>query len=98
MGRFVTNRCLTVALGVAALVVVALAGSTKAEAGRWRGSGIIGGMSAAEVMGWPYGRVDPYPAAASYVRPLGPPPGCVIWQQRVWDGYRRNWRKLRVCH
>jgi hypothetical protein len=77
-------------------------GPTPADAGSRRAwaAGVIGGMSANEILGLdPYYGYDPgYPAPAYYVRPLGPPPGCVIRQQKVWAGYGWRWRKLRICH
>lgn len=91
---------------VGTLVVVMALGAwaTAADARGGRAAGLIGGMSASEVLGGPYdryggfGAYPDYPATAAYVRPLGPPPGCVIRQQRLWDGYGWRWRKLRICH
>jgi hypothetical protein len=85
-------------IGCVAIALAVFAGATEANAGSGRAWGIIGGMSASEVMGGPYYGAYGYPAAATYVRPLGPPPGCVIRQQRVWEGYGWRWRKLRICH
>jgi hypothetical protein len=85
-------------IGCVAIALAVFAGATEANAGSGRAWGIIGGMSASEVMGGPYYGAYGYPAAAAYVRPLGPPPGCVIRQQRMWDGYGWRWRKLRICH
>lgn len=86
MKRSVAGFVGTIVLGAAVL-----AGLTEANAVDRRG--LIGGMSAAEVMGVPY-----YPAPVHYEPPAGPPPGCAIRRQRVWDGYRWHWRKLRICH
>ena len=63
---------------------LAIAGTTEANAGSGRAAGLIGGMSAAEVLAWPYGPYGgfgiyaDYPATAAYVRPLGPPPGTLM--------------------
>jgi hypothetical protein len=90
---------------VAAAVLFAMAavGPTAADAGNrpaWA-AGVIGGMSANEILGWPspyYGYYPASPAPAHYAAPAGPPPGCVIRQQKVWAGYGWRWRKLRICH
>lgn len=87
----------TAVIGAAVMGVAVLAGSTEANA-VYRG-GLIGGMSASEVVGAPYYGFDPsYPAPVYYASPGGPPPGCVIRRQRVWTGYHWISRKLRVCH
>ena len=88
----------SVIVSVAAIALAVFAGATEATAGSGRATGLIGGMSASEVMGGPYYGAYGYPAAVVYERPLGPPPGCVIRQQRVWEGYSWRWRKLRICH
>ncbi len=82
-----------------AAVAMTLTGA-QAHDGRVRSYGLIGGMSAAEVMGAPYYSAYGYnyAAPAYYAPPDGPPPGCVIRNQRLWDGYAWRWRKLRVCH
>jgi hypothetical protein len=92
MKRSGMSRLLTRCLGLIALTVTLAAAPVDANALDRRD--VIGGMSANAVMGIP----DHYPAPAYYAAPLGPPPGCVIRQQRVWDGYRWRWRKLRICH
>lgn len=102
------KRSVTAFAGAAALAAAVLAGPAAAEASdRALAAGIIGGMSAGAILGNPYypgygygyypGYVG-YPAPVYRVPPLGPPPGCVIKQQKVWDGYRWRWRKLRICH
>ena len=89
-------------VGAIAFGTAVVAASTAANAVDRRA--VIGGMSAAVVMGAPYVSAygyGSYPGAAApvyYGPPLGPPPGCVIRQQRVWDGYRWRWHKLRICH
>jgi hypothetical protein len=92
-------------IGAVAFGAAVVATSTGAEASDRRtvAAGVIGGMSAAAVMGAPYypfyGNYYPsYPAPVYYAPLDGPPPGCVIRRQRVWDGHRWNWRKLRICH
>lgn len=92
MSRPFMNRLVAGFLGAITLVAAVAVVSVDANALDRRH--VIGGMSANEVMGIP----DHYPAPAYYAAPLGPPPGCVIRQQRVWDGYRWRWRKLRICH
>lgn len=83
-------------------LTAALAAPTQVEAGRssWTTAQVIGGMSANEILGGSYPYYGHYAAPAYYGGPalIGPPPGCVIRQQRVWTGYRWSWRKLRVCH
>ena len=109
MNRTSMKRSFAACLGALTLTAAIAAGPTDANAvdGRALASGVIGGMSAGAVMGAPYYPAYPsygqnfypsYPAPVYYVPPLGPPPGCVIRQQRVWDGYRWRWRKLRICH
>jgi hypothetical protein len=95
------NRSVTALFAVVALGAAVLTGLTEASASDYRRSGLIGGMSAAEVMGAPgygYGYYPGYPAPAHYARLDGPPPGCVIRRQRLWDGYGWRWHKLRICH
>lgn len=104
MKRSVTGLLGGIALAAAVSGAAVLAGLTEANASdRTVAAGIIGGMSAAAVVGAPYypsyGNYYPsYPAPVYYVPPDGPPPGCVIRGQRAWDGYRWTWRKLRICH
>jgi len=69
------------------------------------GDGIIGGLSANAIVGGGYYGyapgyvVDPgFAAPASYAGPNYPPPGCVIRQQRVRNGYAWSTRKIRVCY
>lgn len=89
---------------IAGLSVIALAlafATVPAQAQTRRD--IIGGMSAAEIVGAPYygygyGYYPGYPAYYASPAAFGPPPGCVIRNQKVWLGYRWTWRKLRICH
>lgn len=98
----------------AALVAAVFAAPTVAGASDRKAvaAGVIGGMSAGAILSgqgtYPYygygyryypGYVG-YPAPAYYPTPaeFGPPPGCVIRQQRVWTGSRWTVRKLRICH
>jgi hypothetical protein len=87
------NRSISGIVAVIAFGVAAWTGLTEASASDYRRSGLLGGMSAAEVMG-----VPSYPVQAHYGPLDGPPPGCVIRNQRMWDGYRWTWRRLRICH
>jgi hypothetical protein len=90
--------CLS-AIALTAAVVAAPSGANALDR-----RDVIGGMSAAEVMGAPYypaygyGVYSGAAAPVAYGAPLGPPPGCAIRHQRVWDGYRWTSRKLRICH
>jgi hypothetical protein len=110
MKRGVMKRSIFGCLGAAALAaaLVSVPGEANArDYGRAYAAGIIGGMSAGAILGTPYypgygygyypGYVG-YPAPVYHVAPLGPPPGCVIRQQKVWNGDRWHWRKLRICH
>jgi hypothetical protein len=105
MERSVKGRWVVGSLGATALFA-AIAGSTTSADARDRAlaAGVIGGMSAGAILGTPYypgygyGYYPGYPAPVYHVAPLGPPPGCVIKQQKVWDGYGWRWRKLRICH
>lgn len=104
------RRSVSGCVSALALVVALVAGSPAAEAGDRRAfaAGVIGGMSANAILGgypyypsypgYGYGYYPGYPAPAYYSAPLGPPPGCVIRRQRLWDGYRWRWRTLRICH
>lgn len=92
---------------VAALAAAAVAVPTQAEARRgYAAAGIIGGMSAGVIIAsgaYPYYGYGYYPG---YVVPVsdagpayyGPPPGCVLRRQRVYNGYSWQWQKIRVCH
>ena len=68
------------------------------------GDGIIGGMSANEIVGGAYGYGPvivghpAYPGPVSYAAPNYPPPGCIIRPHRVWNGYRWATHKIRVCY
>jgi hypothetical protein len=91
------KRSVIAGLSAIALGLAIASAPTQAEARR----NIIGGMSAAEVVGAPYYGYGYYPGdPALYPTPaaFGPPPGCVIRNQKVWIGYRWTWRKLRICH
>ena len=106
-------RQLTTAIAAAALVATAaLAVPTQAEARRGGAfaAGIIGGLAAGAIIGgaggyaypygYSYGYYPTYPAPVYLPAPAyyGPPPGCVIRRQRVWDGYAWQIRRIRVCH
>lgn len=94
---------------VAVVAVVTVAAPTQAEARRGNAvaAGVIGGLAAGAIIGSaaaaPYGY---YPGYVGYPAPVyapgpayyGPPPGCVIRNQRVWDGYAWRRQKIRVCH
>jgi hypothetical protein len=95
------NRSVAAFVAVIAFGATALTGLSEASASDYRRTGLIGGMSAAEVMGAPaygYGYYAGYTAPAYYAPLDGPPPGCVIRRQRLWDGYGWRWQKLRICH
>jgi hypothetical protein len=96
------NRSAICLVAIIAFGAAAFGGQNDAAASDYRRSGLIGGMSAAEVMGVPYGYgygyYPGYAASAQYAPLDGPPPGCVIRRQRMWDGYGWRWRKLRICH
>lgn len=78
------------------------------------GDGIIGGLSANAIVGAGYYGYYPgyvrypgyvgyvgypgYVAPASYAAPSYPPPGCVIRQQRVWNGRAWASNRIRVCY
>lgn len=97
MKRSVTGFVGGIVVGSAVMGAAVWAGLTEANAVDRRG--LIGGMSASEVVGAPYYGYDAgHPAPVYYASPGGPPPGCVIRRQRVWTGYYWIWRKLRVCH
>ena len=92
----------------AALVVAAVTAPVQAEARNRTAiaAGVIGGMSAGAIIANSYGGYGYYPGYVGYPAPayyptpaeFGPPPGCVIRKQRVWDGYRWGSRNLRICH
>jgi len=99
---------------VAVLGAAAITAPTEAEARRGGpfAAGVIGGLSAGAIIasaGYPYygaypsygyGYYPTYPVYPAKAGPAyyGPPPGCVISRQRVFDGYAWHWQKLRVCH
>lgn len=93
---------------VAALAATSLAAPTEAEARRGGAvaAGIIGGLAAGAIIGsaaypyYGYGYYPGYPAPAYVPGPAyyGPPPGCVLRRQRVWDGYAWRRQNIRVCH
>jgi hypothetical protein len=111
--RMQMRKSVTGCLSALALVAMLMAAPTQADArnNRALAAGVIGGLSANAILGgYPYYGSDPgfaygyyprypgYPAPVYYVPPLGPPPGCVIRQQKVWSGDGWRWRKLRICH
>lgn len=69
-----------------------------AQARKGKLVGVIGGLSAAEIVagaGYPF----PYqPFVHTGPAYYGPPPGCVIRPQRVWTGYGWRHRRIRVCY
>lgn len=101
------KKSMMVALTVGALAATA-AVSTEAEARRGGAvaAGIIGGLAAGAIIGsaaypsYGYGYYPSYPAPVYVPEPAyyGPPPGCVLRKQRVWDGYAWRRQKIRVCH
>lgn len=102
------KRPILTAAAAALLVAVTIGAPQQAEARRGYGAaGIIGGMSAGEILGGAY----PYPAGyvgypapvylpgPGYARgPAYPPPGCVITQRRFMTDYGWRTRKIRVCY
>jgi hypothetical protein len=101
------KRPILAAAAAAVLVAVAIGAPQKAEARRGYGAaGIIGGMSAGDILGgaYPYPGYVGYPAPVylpgpGYARgPAYPPPGCVITQRRFMTDYGWRTRKIRVCY
>lgn len=104
----------SLAAAMAVIAIAATAATSPAEArhrGNAFAGGLIGGLAAGAIIGGaaypyyaaPYGYYPSYPGypAPVYVPGpayFGPPPGCVLRNQRVWDGYRWRWQKIRVCH
>lgn len=83
-----------------AALSVSLAAAAPALAREGKFVGVIGGLSAGEIVaGAGYLHTDPAFAYGG-AGPLyyGPPPGCVIRAQRVWTGYGWTNRRIRVCY
>jgi hypothetical protein len=101
-------------LAAAMLAAVTIGASHEAVAQRgyrgYYGDGLIGGLSANVIVGGYYGYYPGYvgyvgypgyvryPGQIAYAAPSYPPPGCVIRQQRVWNGQAWRLRKIRVCY
>lgn len=95
------KRTLTTLAAAAIVVTAAIAAPTQAQArhGGAIAAGVIGGLALGAIAagahgyGPGYGYYEPYPA---YYGAYGP--GCTIQRQRVWDGYGRVIRRVRVCY
>jgi hypothetical protein len=91
------------AVAAALLVAVVVGAPQKAEARRgYAAAGIIGGLSAGEILAagaYPYypGYAG-YAAPAYYPAPTYPPPGCVITQRRFMTPHGWRASKIRVCY
>lgn len=104
------KKSMMTAATVAVLAATSVAMPTEAEARRGGAvaAGIIGGLAAGAIIGsaaypyygYGYGYYPSYPAPAYVPGPVyyGPPPGCVLRRQRVWDGYAWRRQNIRVCH
>lgn len=102
------KKSMMAAVTVAVLAVTSVTAPTQAEARRGGAvaAGIIGGLAAGAIIGsaaypyYGYGYYPGYPAPVYDAGPAyyGPPPGCVLRRQRVWDGYAWRSQNIRVCH
>ena len=102
------KRPVPAATAAALLVAATLGAPQTAEARRgYVAAGIIGGLAAGAIIGgaYPYypgyvGYPAPvyYPGPGYYPAPTYPPPGCVIRQRPVTNGYGWSMRKIRVCY
>jgi len=89
------------ALAAAALVAVATMAPSNAEARRsnwWIPGAVIGGLAAGAIIANSapryYGYGPAYGPGPAY---YGYGPDCYLQRQRVWDGYRWRWQRVRVC-
>ena len=97
-----------IALAAAATLAAALPSSAQARChGCGVAAGVVGGLAAGAIIGgaYPYypgyvGYPAPvsYPGPGYYPAPTYPPPGCVIRQRPVTNGYGWSMRKIRVCY
>jgi MFS family permease len=102
------KKTMMTAATVAVLAATSIAAPTEAEARRGGAvaAGVIGGLAAGAIIGgaaypyYGYGYYPSYPAPVYVPEPAyyGPPPGCVLRRQRVWDGYAWRRQNIRVCH
>ncbi|ARP97986.1 hypothetical protein [Pseudorhodoplanes sinuspersici] len=91
---------------IALAAAVAAPSQAEARRGGAVAAGIIGGLAAGAIIGsaaypyYGYGYYPGYPAPVYVPEPayFGPPPGCVLRRQRVWDGYAWRRQNIRVCH
>jgi hypothetical protein len=86
---------------VAFVAVATIAGSlaaTPASAQRGVGVGIAAGLIGGAVVGAAIANSRPAYGGPVYVEAAPPPgPGCVWRQQRYWDGYNWNYRRVAFC-
>jgi hypothetical protein len=99
------NRPILAAAAAALLVAITVGAPQQAQARRGYAAGIIGGMSAGEILAggyYPghagYPAQAYYPGPGYYPAPAYPPPGCVITQRRFMTDYGWRTRKIRVCY
>jgi hypothetical protein len=84
---------------VAFAAVAMIAGSltaTPASAQRGLGAAVAGGIIGGAIVGGAIASSRPAYGGPVYVEE-GPPPGCVWRQQRYWDGYNWNFRRVPFC-
>lgn len=87
----------------AAFVAVAtIAGSlaaTPANAQRYLGAAVAGGIIGGAIVGGAVAASRPAYGGPVYVEDASPPPGGCYWQrQRFWDGYEWRFRRIQVCN
>jgi len=99
--------------GAIAASAMTISTEAEARRSRAVAAGVIGGLSAGAIIagsaypyygygyypGYPVHAYYPgYPAPAYAPAYYGPPPGCVITRQKVWNG--RSWgrQRIRVCY
>ena len=93
---------------VATLAISAIAAPAPANAQRWVGPAVAGGLIGGAIIGGAiasqngygpgyYGRPYGYYGGPAYVSaPVGPG-GCYWQRQRFWDGYGWRIRRVQVC-
>jgi hypothetical protein len=96
-------KVMTGIVATAAVTLTLVAAPQKAEARHWHhhhgggvAAGIIGGLAAGAIIG---SAANGYYGGGYYGGPYyAYGPSCWWSRQRVWNGYRWHWRRVRVCN
>ncbi|MBZ0139620.1 MAG: hypothetical protein K8H87_07570 [Pseudorhodoplanes sp.] len=84
------------AAGLVAITATTAPAPAEARHGGAVAAGIIGGLAAGALIAGAHRPYGPYYYGPAYYGAYGP--GCVIRRERVWNGYRWVWQRVRVCY